>query len=97
MGDNQLKLGKNKALYEETCHICGKELKDPNVYETGFTNSYFLCDKHDNWKFKTYIEFELPLLLFGVLVMYVSILLGVEDRFAERTKWIASKLEKGDG
>lgn len=96
MDGKQLRLGKSKPLFEETCFICSKELKDPSVYEAADSNSYALCSRHDNWKFKALIEFQLPLLLFGIPVILVSSLLGVEDRLAKITRWIASKLEEAD-
>jgi len=91
MGDNQLKLGKNKDLYEENCRICDKELEDPNVFEIGIDNSCFLCDKHDNWKFKTYIEVQ-PLLIWFVLPVLV-VLGGIVHKISE----LIDIIKKGDG
>jgi hypothetical protein len=96
MDAKQLKLGKNKTVFEETCFICSKELKDPDFYEAADTSSYALCSKHDNWKFKALIEFQLPLLLFGIPVIVVSSLLGVEPRLGKTVRWIGSKLEEAD-
>lgn len=93
MDSKQLKLGRSEPVFEERCYFCKRELKEPNFYKDGLENSYPLCSKHDNWKFKAIIGLFEPLIILAIPFVVFASLFGVEDKLFKTIAWGMVKLE----
>lgn len=84
---SQTKLGSDKTVYQEKCHFCDQELKDPDHILGASEVEYPVCENHQGFKQILYLSFRpFPFILSLFLVVpmvLIAEVLGVKELLEE--------------